>query len=59
MLSPETANVSVDFSSKMKLSHSSVFVIKGYIFNKKSRNKKRKLNIRLMIISLLIPGVTL
>lgn len=46
MLSPETANVSVDFSSKIKLSHSSVFVIKGYIFNKKSRNKKRKLNIR-------------
>ena len=30
MLSPETANV----------------WIKGYIFNKKSRNKKRKLNIR-------------
>ena len=59
MLSPETANASVDFSSKMKLSHSSVFVIKGYIFNKKSRNKKTKLNIRLMIISLLIPGVTL
>ena len=46
MLSPDTANVSVDFSSKIKLSHSSVFVIKGYIFNKKSRNKKRKLSIR-------------
>ena len=36
----------VDFSSKIKLSHSSAFVIKGYIFNKKSRNKKRNLNIR-------------
>ena len=36
----------LDFSSKIKLSHSSVFVINGYIFNKKSRNKKRKLNIR-------------
>lgn len=46
MLSPETANVRVDFSSKIKLSHSSVFAINGYIFNKKSRNKKRKLNIR-------------
>ena len=36
----------LDFSSKIKLSHSSVFAINGYIFNKKSRNKKRKLNIR-------------
>ena len=46
MSSPETANVRLDFSSKIKLSHSSVFAINGYIFNKKSRNKKRKLNIR-------------
>ena len=49
----------VDSSSKINLSQSSVSGIKEYIFNKKSRNKKRKLNIRLKIISLLIPGVTL
>lgn len=46
MLSPETANVCVDFSSKIKLSQSSAFEIKECIFNKKSRNKKRKLNTR-------------